>query len=135
MAFTFPGLGRKPAASPNGKADAALRRDLKTLARFVEVYCRHRHRDADKSPAVLKTHDLYSIVGKVPLLCRPCRELLAHAMVMRSRCPMEPKPACKNCPSHCFHPRHREQMRRVMRFSGKRLMLTGRLDYLWHLLS
>jgi len=41
---------------------------------------------------------------------------------------------CKHCPEHCYAPRYRAQIREVMRYSGPRLVLRGRLDYLWHLL-
>jgi len=114
--------------------DKTLQRDLKTLANFIDVYCRHRHRDAAKSPAKLKTHDLEAIVGRSPLLCPACLKLLAHAFVKRSRCPMQPKPACKHCPQHCYHPIYRQQIREIMKFSGRKLVLSGRLDYLYHLL-
>lgn len=111
-----------------------LNRDLKTLALFISIYCRHRHKQQPKTQAELKTHDLTAIVGKPLLLCRQCQKLLAHAFVKRTHCPMNPKPACKHCPSHCYHPAYRAQIREVMRYSGKKLILSGRLDYLFHLL-
>ena len=52
----------------------------------------------------------------------------------RSRCPLDPKPACKHCPVHCYHPTYRQNIREVMRYSGRRLVLSGRLDMLYHLL-
>jgi len=109
-------------------------RDLKTLALFISIYCRYKHPEAEKSPVQLKTHDVQTIAGRPVNLCMSCRKLLAHAFVKRSRCPMDPKPACKHCPSHCYHPTYRAQIREVMRYSGKRLLLSGRLDYLFHLL-
>ncbi len=39
----------------NGPEDAELQRDLKTLATFVLVYCRHKHHDAMKGPVRLST--------------------------------------------------------------------------------
>jgi hypothetical protein len=98
--------------------DPATRKDLKTLALFIRV----------------KTHDVTAIAGRELVLCESCRKLLAHAFVKRSHCPMHPKPACKHCPSHCYHPAYRAQIREVMRFSGRKMVLGGRLDYLFHLL-
>ncbi|HOW17472.1 MAG TPA: nitrous oxide-stimulated promoter family protein [Phycisphaerae bacterium] len=112
----------------------ALHRDLKTLAIFIDVYCEHRHVHAEKKRVALKTHDVEAIAGKPIVLCEACRKLLAHAFVKRSNCPMNPKPACKKCPNHCYHPSYRQRIREVMRFSGRRLVLSGRLDYLYHLL-
>jgi len=114
--------------------DKKLKRDLKTLARFIEIYCRHRHTESSKSTFALKGYDLKTIAGKEPQLCETCRKLLAHALVKRSRCPLNPKPACKHCPSHCYQPLYRQQIREVMKYSGRKLVLSGRLDYLFHLL-
>jgi hypothetical protein len=47
---------------------------------------------------------------------------------------MHPKPACKHCPAHCYHPTYRARIREVMKFSGRKMLLGGRLDYLFHLL-
>jgi len=108
--------------------------DMKTLARFVDVYCRAHHADAVQSPVRLKGFDLDAIAGKPLALCPQCSKLLSHAFVKRSVCPMDPKPACKHCPNHCYHPTYRRQIREVMKDSGRRLVLHGRLDYLLHLL-
>ena len=115
--------------------DRHLRRDLKTLTRFIEVYCEHRHGDSDKAVVELQTHDVAAIAGRTVTLCDECRRLLAHAFVKRTTCPMEPKPACKRCPSHCYQPEYRQQIREVMKVSGRRLVLRGRVDYLLHLLT
>lgn len=111
-----------------------MRRDLKTLALFISLYCRYRHADAPKTPAALKTHDVKAIAGRAIDLCPECSKLLAHAFVKRSTCPMDPKPMCKHCPNHCYHPSYRAKIQEVMRFSGKKMLLSGRIDYLFHLL-
>jgi hypothetical protein len=111
-----------------------LQKDLRTLATFIRIYCTHKHKDQPKAPVALNTHDVEAIAGRPILLCADCRKLLGHAFVKRSRCPMDPKPACKHCPSHCYHPAYRQRIRQVMKYSGRRLVLTGRLDYLYHLL-
>jgi hypothetical protein len=115
-------------------SSAELAKDLKTLALFISLYCRYRHADLPKRPAEMKTHDVAAIAGRPIELCPECMKLLAHAFTKRSHCPMQPKPQCKHCPSHCYHPTYRAQIREVMRFSGKKLLLGGRLDYLFHLL-
>jgi hypothetical protein len=115
--------------------DRKLRRDLRTLAKFIGVYCRHRHGDRGKQVTRLRTHDVAAIAGGPLLLCDECRKLLVHAFVKRTHCPMDPKPACKDCPEHCYHPKYRRQIREVMKYSGRRLVLSGRLHYLLHLYS
>jgi len=109
-------------------------KDLKTLALFIDLYCRYKHADGPRDPADLRTHDVHSIAGKTIVLCPECTKLLAHAFVKRTHCPMHPKPTCKHCPSHCYHPTYRAKIREVMKFSGKKMLFAGRLDYLFHLL-
>jgi hypothetical protein len=114
--------------------DPKLRRDLQTLVKFVQVYCDCHHGDDSRSAVVLRSHNVECLTGHAVKLCPDCGKLLAHALVKRSHCPMNPKPACKHCPRHCYHPRYRRMIAEVMRFSGKRLVLSGRVDYLLHLL-
>lgn len=111
-----------------------LQRDLAVLAKFVGVYCRHRHRGAEKSPLRFGGRTPEWAAGW-PALCGSCRKLLAHVLVKRLRCPYDPKPACRKCSTHCYAPKYRSEMRAVMRYAGRRLVLSGRLDYLLHLLT
>jgi hypothetical protein len=121
-------------ASADPTLPRAVRRDLKLLADFIHLYCRQRHADADRHAVRLKTHDVEALCRRPIRLCASCRRLLTHAFVKRTRCPLEPKPACKRCPTHCYAPAYRAQIREVMKYSGRRLVLRGRLDYLYHLL-
>ncbi len=111
-----------------------LRRDLRTLARFVETYCHDKHGERPTSVVAIKTHDVTGICGGPVTLCRDCQKLLMHSFVKRTTCPFDPKPACKKCPSHCYAANYREAMRSVMKYSGRRLVMSGRIHYLWHLL-
>jgi len=111
-----------------------LDHDLKTLALFIQIYCKHQHKEAEKSLVSLHTHDVKAIAGRDLHLCPDCTKLLTHAFVKRSHCPMNPKPMCKHCPNHCYHLTYREKIREVMRFSGKHMLLHGRIDYMLHLL-
>ena len=115
-------------------ADPTIDRDLRTLALFIRVYCRHRHADAPKAAPVLKGFDMEALKTGPIELCAACAKLLGHAFVKRAHCPFNPKPACKHCQSHCYQPSYREEIRRVMKFSGRRLVLSGRLEMLFKLL-
>lgn len=108
-------------------------KDLKVLGLFTAVYCR-RHHGGEKS--ALSSAELEGDklgLGKYRY-CADCREFLAYAIQRRLRCPLDPKPTCKECPVHCYRPGHRERVREIMRFSGKHLIKRGRLDLLWHYL-
>lgn len=119
---------------PEPAVDRRLRRDLKTLAQFVELYCADQHKLVARQPRSLPGFDMHQLVGKEVVLCQDCNRLLAHALVMRSHCRMAPKPACKHCPACCYHPKYRAAIQQVMRYSGRKFVLSGRIDYLLHLL-
>ena len=108
-------------------------KDLKVLGLFTEVYCRCHHA-GEKSGLICRELD----AGKLGLgryrYCAECREFLAYAILRRLRCPLDPKPTCKECQVHCYRSGHRERVRQIMRFSGKYLIKRGRLDLLWHYL-
>lgn len=119
---------------PTTLPDRAVERDIRTLVRFIELYCRHKHAGEQRQPVQTRVCDLAELTGGDVKLCPECTKLLMHASVKRSHCPMDPKPSCKHCPNHCYHPTYRQQIRTVMAYSGRRMVLTGRLDYLIHLL-
>lgn len=114
--------------------DASLRRDLKTLALFIRIYCDDLHADRERERVVMRTHDVAALAGREVILCAECRKLLMHAFVKRSSCPLDPKPMCKHCPQHCYVPAYRQQIQQVMKYSGRKLVMHGRVDYLLHLL-
>ena len=120
-----PGVKAKP------NTPKLLRRDLKTLAIFIRIYCEAHH--TAREPVVLKGFDIPEIAGKSLQLCPECTKLLHHAFVKRTHCQRDPKPSCKHCPTHCYAKNYRQMIRDVMRFSGRRLLLSGRLDYLFYL--
>ncbi|PLX86427.1 MAG: nitrous oxide-stimulated promoter family protein [Desulfuromonas sp.] len=108
------------------------RKDLKILALFTSVYCRAHHSDRERLPVGDGSDGLPEI--RRYAVCPECREFLLYAIERRLRCPLNPKPLCKHCPVHCYRPGHREKVREIMRYSGKALILRGRLDLLWHYL-
>lgn len=112
-----------------------IAKDLKLLTRFVELYCRDHHRDLPLRVFQLKGYDIARLSGSSPALCVSCAKLLAHAFVKRTACTLDPKPTCKKCPRHCYAPAYRARMRAVMKHSGRKYVLRGRLDYLIHLLA
>jgi hypothetical protein len=111
-----------------------LNRDLRVLARFIEVFCHDKHAATSRRSVELRGWDSSVIDCSDMRLCSSCSRLLHHALVKRCHCPMNPKPVCKHCPKHCYAPAYRQQIREVMAYSGRKLVMRGRLDYLWHLL-
>jgi uncharacterized paraquat-inducible protein A len=106
-------------------------RDLKILARFIELFCHARHNMKAVGERVIP-EILRQGKGSAKTICVACAELLEHGMKKRGACPLDPKPTCKSCHVHCYTPEQRRKVREIMAYSGKRMILRGRLDYLWH---
>ena len=104
-------------------------KELKVLADFIALACRSRH---GREQTVPMSPELAGITRKPLALCSDCAELLSYASGRLRACPLEPKPSCKKCPVHCYRPEYRQKIRTVMAWSGKRLILRGRLDLLRH---
>ncbi len=105
----------------------AQKKDLKILINFVRVYCRAKHGDREKTRTSAS-----DLAGRETILCGECTEIVDHALVKRRNCPLTPKPSCKNCHIHCYGKDYRAKIREIMAFSGRRMILAGRLDYALH---
>ncbi len=105
--------------------------DLKVMARFIEVYCHARHDRSSQALSDLPTA-LQPCFPKGLQLCPDCAALLDHGIRKRLNCPLDPKPTCKDCHIHCYSKEYRASIREIMAFSGRKMILRGRLDYLWH---
>lgn len=106
-------------------------KELKVLLEFVRLFCRAKHADASGAPIDLPA-ELASSFSMPVSLCPECAALVEHAIQKRRKCPLDPKPSCKHCKIHCYSKEYRARIREIMGYSGKRMILRGRLDYLWH---
>jgi hypothetical protein len=106
----------------------AISKDILILGQFVRLYCQTRHAGCETLPVTVKGTLAPWINGLDLKLCSECRGLFLHGAAKRVLCPYAPKPRCKKCPTPCYRPGHREAMRAVMRDSGRRMILHGRLD-------
>jgi hypothetical protein len=105
------------------------KKDIRLLGKFVEVYCAGKHGMVERAPL-----ELPAGLGSRSL-CQECATFLAYAVAKRLKCPLEvEKPTCKRCRIHCYDRPRREKVREVMAYSGRKLILKGRLDYLFHYL-
>lgn len=73
---------------------------------------------------------------KNTFLCPGCLQLLEYAHHRLDHCPFgEQKTSCKHCTVHCYRLEMREYMRKVMRFSGPRMLFYHPVMALQHLLK
>lgn len=108
--------------------------DVRTLMRFVEIYCREKHVQ-EKDSFTFRRVDVKSIRKKDLRLCPECTKLLRYGLTMRLKCPHNPKPMCKKCTTQCYKGEYRSKIREIMKFSGIYLVKHGRLDMLYHYLK
>lgn len=94
-----------------GERRAQRDREAALVAKFILVYCRHRH-------------------AGLGGLCSACQDLLTYALDRLAACPYDPKPPCKRCPTHCYQAEMRTRIGQVMRYSGMHFVRRGRLDWL-----
>lgn len=100
-----------------GVKEGRLGREKKTMRHMLAIYCAGRH-------------------GQREGLCDGCRSLLDYAMERIDRCPYGGrKPACNACPIHCYRSCEREEIRRVMRYAGPRMLFRHPVLALLHLLD
>lgn len=86
--------------SPNKR----ISRELKTIEVMIEMYCHHHHHPKDG-------------------ICEHCNQLYKYSERKTIRCKFgTSKPACSSCPVHCYKPEKREEIRKIMKYSGPRMI-------------
>jgi len=94
-----------------------IKKDAKILKKFVSVYCNKNHADREKNESGY---------------CDECFEVLNYALKRDEKCPLDPKPKCKDCKIHCYKPEMRQKIKEIMKFSGIYFIKRGRLDWVFH---
>lgn len=80
-------------------------REKQLVSQMIALYCRKHHGGRK--------------------LCPDCAALDAYARQRSDQCPfMETKTFCSNCTVHCYKKEMREKIRKVMRFSGPRMIFS-----------
>jgi hypothetical protein len=83
-----------------------MKREKKTIGYMVEIYCRGYHKTKGE-------------------LCTECQQFRDYAFMRLDKCPFqEKKSTCGKCLIHCYKPDMKLQVRKVMRYSGPRLLLS-----------
>ena len=95
-----------------------IEREKETVGRMIALYCRNHHHADDGG------------------LCADCTALLEYACRRLARCPKgEQKSSCKRCEIHCYAPSYRAEIRKVMKYSGPRMISVHPVAAIRHLLS
>ncbi|WP_456081818.1 nitrous oxide-stimulated promoter family protein [Mediterraneibacter sp.] len=101
------------------KIEKKRQKEQYVVEEMIRLYCRKNHAEYEK---------------KTGQMCSTCQELSEYAKARSRHCPfMKEKTFCANCKVHCYKPEKREKIRKVMRFSGPRMLLYHPVLAIWHL--
>lgn len=80
--------------------------EIQTIYQMIEIYCKGQK------------HQRFSNT-----LCPTCLELFEYAKFRINNCPkIESKTFCSNCSSPCYKPEKKENIRKVMKYAGPRML-------------
>ncbi|EGV31813.1 hypothetical protein ThidrDRAFT_1698 [Thiorhodococcus drewsii AZ1] len=100
-----------------GSTGPRIRREQRTIAVMMRIYCCDHHGGRDA-------------------LCASCSELHEYARRRLEICPFQDaKPACNRCEVHCYSAARRDRVKAVMGYAGPRMLLRHPWLSLWHLID
>ena len=109
------------------------KKELQLIGKFTEVYCSGKHSNSERKMVNILDVPNFQTDLKGYSLCAECSSFLDYAFAKRLKCPLEAnKPSCKHCKIHCYDSLHRDKVKEIMGYAGRKLLMRGRLDYLWH---
>ena len=80
-----------------------IEREKETVEKMIRLYCKLEHKTADT--------------------CEDCTYLIGYTDRRLSKCPFgDDKPACNLCTVHCYRKDERETIRKIMRYSGPKMI-------------
>lgn len=90
--------------------------EKQVVTHMIEIYCHKHHHTSD--------------------LCTECANLQAYALKRLSHCRYaENKTFCSQCQTHCYAPKYKEEIKKVMKFSGPRIFFKHPILVTKHMLN
>ena len=87
-------------------SNTPLDKERKTIRTMIRMYCKNNHLPKNE-------------------FCEDCLQLFEYASRRLKYCQFgDKKPTCEKCPIHCYTPEMRDKIRKVMRYSGPRMIYT-----------
>lgn len=95
-----------------------IAREKRIVDKMITIYCQKNHH------------------SKNGALCPECEELKAYTHKRLLCCPFaKDKPVCAKCKIHCYNTQRREQIKKVMRYAGPKMVYKHPIDtiiYFYH---
>lgn len=110
--FYLQPIDMKP--QPANPEHKRMKRERKTIDYMVGIYCTGHH-------------------GTNSEICIECLQFRDYAFMRLSKCPFqEKKSTCGKCVIHCYNPDMKLKVKKIMRYSGPRLLLHHPILALYH---
>lgn len=91
-------------------------KENRVVTEMIKLYCKKKHK------------------GKY--VCLECQELIDYCKKRIETCPfMEEKTFCSQCRVHCYSNEMQEKIKKVMRFSGPRMLIYHPIMAIHHLID
>lgn len=91
--------------------------EKKTVYKMIRIYCKAHHHQKEG-------------------LCESCQDLFEYASKKYDKCPFgKNKPVCAKCKVHCYKRDRREEIKKVMRYAGPKMLFkhpVHTIVYLYH---
>ncbi len=90
--------------------------EKKTVKVMITMYCNSHHSNGE--------------------LCNSCSSLLDYALSRIDNCVFGmDKPTCEKCPVHCYEKDQRDEIKKIMRYAGPRMLLRHPVLTIKHLVN
>ncbi|MBF0119652.1 MAG: nitrous oxide-stimulated promoter family protein [Desulfobacterales bacterium] len=91
-----------------------LEREKITIRAMIEIYCKAFHNDSTQ-------------------ICKECSDIYNYASFRIDKCPhKDMKPSCAKCEIHCFNKIMRDKVKKIMRFSGPKMIIYHPILSMYH---
>lgn len=98
----------KQEGNNNMDVNAKRQHEKEIMEKMIHIYCRGNHGT------------------KKGELCSECQKLLEYSRMRTEKCPfMAQKSFCSACKVHCYSKEMKENVKKVMKYSGPRMMFVN----------
>jgi len=96
----------------------SIKDEKRTVGVMIEMYCSTHHNSGSSN------------------LCKDCTILLDYALTRIDNCTFGiDKPSCEKCPVHCYKKEPRDDIKRIMSYSGPRMLFRHPILTVKHLIK
>jgi len=96
--------------------------EKETITQMIVIYCKGHHKEEwKKKKRELQMNE--NSYRKNCCLCEQCFELHEYSMERLANCKFaNEKKFCSQCTIKCYHPKYKDKIKEVMKYSGPRIL-------------